>query len=97
MATNPWCPSIAQVQRGFPPLDIDECSQDPSPCGPSSVCTNTLGSYACTCPPGYLPPSQPGIPFSCTGKRPVGGLWVELWGWEAEAGSPVVPQTRARV
>ncbi|XP_073175469.1 uncharacterized protein [Lepidochelys kempii] len=46
--------------------DIDECSQDPSPCGPSSVCTNTLGSYACTCPPGYLPPSQPGIPFSCT-------------------------------
>ncbi|CAM2109729.1 unnamed protein product [Caretta caretta] len=46
--------------------DIDECSQDPSPCGPSSVCTNKLGSYACTCPPGYLPPSQPGIPFSCT-------------------------------
>nr|XP_048687655.1 adhesion G protein-coupled receptor E1-like [Caretta caretta] len=46
--------------------DIDECSRDPSPCGPSSVCTNTLGSYACTCPPGYLPPSQPGIPFSCT-------------------------------
>ncbi|CAM4661228.1 unnamed protein product [Lepidochelys olivacea] len=46
--------------------DIDECSQDPSPCGPSSVCTNKLGSYACTCPPGYLPHSQPGVPFSCT-------------------------------
>uniref|UniRef100_A0A8C3TC14 Adhesion G protein-coupled receptor E1 n=1 Tax=Chelydra serpentina TaxID=8475 RepID=A0A8C3TC14_CHESE len=48
--------------------DIDECSRDPSPCGPSSICTNTLGSYACRCPPGYLPPSQPSIPFSCTGK-----------------------------
>ncbi|XP_039370908.1 adhesion G protein-coupled receptor E1 isoform X2 [Mauremys reevesii] len=46
--------------------DIDECSQDPSPCGPSSICTNTLGSYTCTCPPGYLPRSQPGIRFSCT-------------------------------
>ncbi|XP_037743813.1 adhesion G protein-coupled receptor E1 isoform X5 [Chelonia mydas] len=46
--------------------DIDECSRDPSPCGPNSVCTNKRGSYTCTCPPGYLPPSQPGIPFSCT-------------------------------
>ncbi|EMP26100.1 EGF-like module-containing mucin-like hormone receptor-like 1 [Chelonia mydas] len=46
--------------------DIDECSRDPSPCGPNSVCTNKRGSYACTCPPGYLPSSQPGIPFSCT-------------------------------
>ncbi|XP_043362788.1 adhesion G protein-coupled receptor E1 isoform X3 [Dermochelys coriacea] len=46
--------------------DIDECSLDPSLCGPSTVCTNKLGSYACKCPPGYLPPSQPGIPFSCT-------------------------------
>ncbi|XP_044851172.1 adhesion G protein-coupled receptor E2-like [Mauremys mutica] len=46
--------------------DIDECSWDPSPCGPSSICTNTRGSYTCTCPPGYQPRSQPGIPFSCT-------------------------------
>ncbi|CAM4693229.1 unnamed protein product [Caretta caretta] len=68
VCTQPWSRAgwHGDVQRGFPPLDIDECSQDPSPCGPSSVCTNKLGSYACTCPPGYLPPSQPGIPFSCT-------------------------------
>ncbi|XP_050780915.1 adhesion G protein-coupled receptor E1 isoform X3 [Gopherus flavomarginatus] len=46
--------------------DLDECSRDPSPCGPSSICTNTVGSYTCMCPPGYLPHSQPGIPFSCT-------------------------------
>uniref|UniRef100_A0A8C4YTM3 Adhesion G protein-coupled receptor E1 n=1 Tax=Gopherus evgoodei TaxID=1825980 RepID=A0A8C4YTM3_9SAUR len=49
-----------QVQPGFLPLDLDECSRDPSLCGPSSICTNTLGSYTCTCPPGYLPHSQPG-------------------------------------
>ncbi|XP_039370913.1 adhesion G protein-coupled receptor E1 isoform X6 [Mauremys reevesii] len=62
-------PSGASEQRGIAHLnctDIDECSRDPSPCGPSSICTNTLGSYTCTCPPGYLHHSQPGIPFSCT-------------------------------
>uniref|UniRef100_K7GDD9 Adhesion G protein-coupled receptor E1 n=1 Tax=Pelodiscus sinensis TaxID=13735 RepID=K7GDD9_PELSI len=46
--------------------NIDECSQDPSPCGPDSICTNTLGSYTCRCRAGYLPPRQPGAPFSCT-------------------------------
>uniref|UniRef100_A0A8C3XW53 Adhesion G protein-coupled receptor E1 n=1 Tax=Chelydra serpentina TaxID=8475 RepID=A0A8C3XW53_CHESE len=79
---------IPPVRPGYPSLDIDECSRDPSPCGPSSICTNTLGSYGCTCPPGYLPRSQPGIPFSCTGECPGRGLWGELWVREAEASSP---------
>uniref|UniRef100_K7G356 Adhesion G protein-coupled receptor E1 n=1 Tax=Pelodiscus sinensis TaxID=13735 RepID=K7G356_PELSI len=34
--------------------NIDECSHNPSPCGPNSNCTNTQGSYNCTCRPGYL-------------------------------------------
>ncbi|XP_075758413.1 adhesion G protein-coupled receptor E1 isoform X6 [Pelodiscus sinensis] len=46
--------------------DIDECSRDPSPCGPKSICSNTPGSYTCRCRAGYLPPSQPGTRFSCT-------------------------------
>lgn len=35
--------------------DIDECVQDPSPCGPNSVCTNALGSYSCGCIVGFRP------------------------------------------
>ena len=33
-------------------VDVDECSTDP--CGPGKVdCTNSDGSYTCTCKPGY--------------------------------------------
>ncbi|XP_014645888.1 PREDICTED: adhesion G protein-coupled receptor E1-like [Ceratotherium simum simum] len=35
--------------------DIDECSQDPSPCGPNSVCTNAPGTYSCSCIVGFRP------------------------------------------
>ncbi|XP_075758382.1 adhesion G protein-coupled receptor E1-like [Pelodiscus sinensis] len=46
--------------------DIDECSQDPSPCGLNSICNNTPGSYTCRCRAGYFPPSQSDGRFSCT-------------------------------
>ncbi|XP_059170016.1 mucin-4-like [Physella acuta] len=32
-------------------IDVNECLSDVCPVG--QVCTNTLGSYTCTCPPGY--------------------------------------------
>lgn len=32
--------------------DIDECRETPSVC--SQICSNTAGSYVCTCAPGYL-------------------------------------------
>ena len=32
--------------------DIDECKRDPNICG-GGRCTNTQGSYFCTCDPGY--------------------------------------------
>ncbi|CAM5117776.1 unnamed protein product [Natator depressus] len=84
--------------------DIDECSRDPSPCGPSSVCTNKRGSYACTCPPGYLPSSQPGIPFSCTGSERLQLPTLECdclqrpgsWGKLALSGSGDSPGMRRR-
>ncbi|XP_046299854.1 adhesion G protein-coupled receptor E1 isoform X2 [Marmota monax] len=48
--------------------DVDECSQDPPPCGPNAVCTNTPGSYGCRCTAGFRPHhegSQTHGNFSC--------------------------------
>ena len=33
-------------------LDIDECAEDNGGC--SHTCTNTGGSFKCSCPDGYL-------------------------------------------
>ena len=39
----------------FVPLtsDIDECSADSSPCDENADCTNSDGSYSCTCKQGF--------------------------------------------
>ena len=42
--------------------DIDECLVDP-PCNESAECTNTLGSYECTCLDGFE-----GDGFLCRGS-----------------------------
>ncbi len=34
--------------------DIDECATGQAECSPVAVCTNTVGSYTCTCPPPYV-------------------------------------------
>ena len=44
-------------------LDIDECSTGVSKCDANAYCTNTVGSYKCTCKAGYE-----GNGFKCTGK-----------------------------
>ncbi|XP_072028540.1 uncharacterized protein [Amphiura filiformis] len=41
--------------------DIDECSVSPSPCDVNAFCTNTFGSFTCTCNTGFA-----GDGFSCT-------------------------------
>ena len=34
--------------------DIDECTVNPDVCGDANkICTNTVGSYTCTCRSGY--------------------------------------------
>ena len=43
-------------------LDVDECI-NMSPCDENEICTNTFGSYNCSCAPGY---EQTGD--VCTGK-----------------------------
>uniref|UniRef100_A0A8D2DYY3 Adhesion G protein-coupled receptor E1 n=1 Tax=Sciurus vulgaris TaxID=55149 RepID=A0A8D2DYY3_SCIVU len=47
--------------------DVDECFQDPSACGPNSFCTNTPGSYSCSCTAGFrpLPEASQLWHFSC--------------------------------
>ncbi|XP_063787777.1 adhesion G protein-coupled receptor E1-like isoform X2 [Pseudophryne corroboree] len=42
-----FCPTNHRTENGC--TDIDECTESPSICGPNSDCTNTAGSYTCTC------------------------------------------------
>ena len=45
-------------------LDRNECEENPGQCGFNSTCTNTIGSYLCTCGEGYAP----GFMGKCMGK-----------------------------
>ena len=33
--------------------DVDECAENPDVCGKGQVCSNTNGSFSCSCLPGY--------------------------------------------
>ena len=44
--------------------DIDECTTSPSACHVNAHCNNTIGSYCCTCNPGYT-----GNGKSCIGTK----------------------------
>jgi len=44
-------------------VDIDECAINTAGCNPKATCTNTIGSFTCTCLPGYG-----GDGFTCEGK-----------------------------
>ncbi|XP_068575185.1 fibrillin-1-like [Cebidichthys violaceus] len=49
-------------------LDIDECQRTAGICGPNAKCSNTIGSYICTCLDGYKvadPASPPGTSNKC--------------------------------
>ena len=43
--------------------DIDECTMGTDNCAPEATCTNTEGSFSCTCNQGYT-----GNGTVCTGK-----------------------------
>lgn len=44
--------------------DIDECSEDTHNCHMDGICTNTNGSFYCTCQVGYT-----GDGVNCTGIK----------------------------
>jgi len=44
-------------------VDVDECAVNNGGCSSSADCTNTPGSFSCTCLPGFR-----GDGFNCTGK-----------------------------
>ena len=44
--------------------DIDECSGEQNNCSVNSTCTNTVGSYLCSCFSGY---EDEGMGYVCTG------------------------------
>jgi len=46
--------------------DIDECASNNGGCDAVAICSNTPGSFTCTCPEGYT-----GDGFTCTGKSNV--------------------------
>lgn len=56
-----WTPSETPA-----PTDVDECSSG-APCGLHGHCTNTEGSFRCSCAPGYRVPS--GLPGPCAGGQ----------------------------
>ena len=47
------------------PSDIDECLGDTDTCHSNATCTNSIGSYLCTCVTGYT-----GNGFLCAGTFP---------------------------
>ena len=54
-----------------PPPDIDECLNSSHSCHANADCTNTPGSYVCSCRQGYT-----GNGRQCTGKAAVYYIWL---------------------
>ncbi|KAH9494589.1 hypothetical protein Btru_019940, partial [Bulinus truncatus] len=49
---NLTCLCVAGWTGDFCDVEVDECSQVPSPCGDNMTCVNTQGSYRCECRSG---------------------------------------------
>ncbi|KAH9494588.1 hypothetical protein Btru_019931 [Bulinus truncatus] len=49
---NLTCLCVAGWTGDFCDVEVDECSQVPSPCGDNMTCVNTQGSYRCECGSG---------------------------------------------
>lgn len=79
-SVSPGSSGLLDILKFF--ADIDECFQDPSRCGPNSVCTNVPGSYSCSCLVGFHPNPEGSLDFTCKSNNPLvclsNGIWVLL-------------------
>ena len=82
MARSAWVSMIVIVtsrSADFSPqnylVDVDECVEDTNDCHADADCTDTIGSYLCTCSPGY---SGDGVD-NCTGNK-LPSFWLtHIW------------------
>jgi hypothetical protein len=51
--------------------DVDECALGTA-CGPNTVCSNSAGSYACACKPGFVLVGNDLKTDGCAGEQSVG-------------------------
>lgn len=51
---SPHSLSPYQGILALPAADLDECAIQQHRCAPEADCLNTLGSYHCTCQPGFV-------------------------------------------
>ena len=58
------CVCVCMIKVFILYSDIDECSGGQNNCSEKSVCTNTIGSYQCSCLSGYY---DEGLGYVCTG------------------------------
>ncbi|KAL9962016.1 hypothetical protein ACROYT_G031070 [Oculina patagonica] len=45
--------TVSELQETINPADIDECTTNSHGCDVNAICKNTVGSYNCTCKPGF--------------------------------------------
>ena len=69
----------------LPTSDINECATD-QPCDTNAVCTDTVGSYTCTCAEGFTGDGVTCTSSTGTGEGSGGSEGVEI-GSDAGSGS----------
>ena len=64
------CAVLNSCRIFFQFIDLDEC-QSPDACGDNHTCNNTVGSYRCECPIGFIADSgaQDTLNPVCIGKK----------------------------
>ncbi len=61
----------------FCSTDIDECTTNNDNCDQDATCTNTIGSFTCTCNTGFF-----GDDVTCTGKYSKGHHAISSLFWK---------------